>query len=287
MVQGCSNAIIQSNTLTDNSGHGLEIDWSTTVTAVDNYIFGNRDEGIYAYDCQNCTLTGNFVSGNHWSGVLIQSGNGNVIINNTISNNDHVGGIWLFDGTASNTVSGNTILNNSRGVYIGFWTTYYSSPQGNLIVNNTLEGNSIGINIDYSNANAVYHNQIVGNDAQSTVKPGYSNVWDNGCEGNYWSDYNGTDSNGDGIGDTPYVIDANNVDNYPLMNVYWNPCDINHDLKVNMKDIGRSARAFGTVPGDTLWNPHADITGPQYLVPDNKVDMRDIGLIARHFGEHL
>ena len=70
MVQGCSNAIIQSNTLTENSGHGLEIDWSTTVTAVGNYIFDNRDEGIYVYDCQNCTLTGNFVSGNHWSGVL-------------------------------------------------------------------------------------------------------------------------------------------------------------------------------------------------------------------------
>jgi hypothetical protein len=22
------------------------------------------------------------------------------------------------------------------------------------------------------------------------------------------------------------------------MNVYWNPCDINHDLKVDFKDIG-------------------------------------------------
>lgn len=46
--------------------------------------------------------------------------------------------------------------------------------------------------------------------------------WDNGSIGNYWSDYNGTDANGDGIGDTPYVLDADNQDRYPLMNP-WDP----------------------------------------------------------------
>jgi parallel beta-helix repeat protein len=48
--------------------------------------------------------------------------------------------------------------------------------------------------------------------------PGAGNYWDNGREGNYWSSYNGTDNNQDGIGDTPYIINEKNQDNYPLMN---------------------------------------------------------------------
>ncbi|MGD8545421.1 MAG: hypothetical protein PVH12_04520, partial [Candidatus Bathyarchaeota archaeon] len=75
------------------------------------------------------------------------------------------------------------------------------------------------------------------------------------------------------------------VDSYPLMNLYWNPTDINHDLRVDMRDVGRAARAFGTEPDDERWNCHADITGPVPFNPDDQVDMRDIGLIARNFGE--
>jgi hypothetical protein len=35
--------------------------------------------------------------------------------------------------------------------------------------------------------------------------------------GNYWSDYLGADQDGDGLGDTDYVIDSLNADHLPLI----------------------------------------------------------------------
>jgi hypothetical protein len=48
----------------------------------------------------------------------------------------------------------------------------------------------------------------------------HNNTWNNSLEGNYWSNYKGKDENQDGIGDTPYLIDVNNQDNYPLMGMF-------------------------------------------------------------------
>jgi len=44
-----------------------------------------------------------------------------------------------------------------------------------------------------------------------------TNIWDDGVEGNYWDDYGELGTDCDGIGDMPYVIDANNTDRYPLV----------------------------------------------------------------------
>jgi hypothetical protein len=69
----------------------------------------------------------------------------------------------------------------------------------------------------FSTGNRFYHN-----DFSNTVQvqtDGLDNSWDNGYPsgGNYWSDYSGSDANGDGIGDTPYIIKGNVSDHYPLM----------------------------------------------------------------------
>jgi hypothetical protein len=52
-----------------------------------------------------------------------------------------------------------------------------------------------------------------------TYFPSNNNSWDSGfpAGGNYWSDYNGTDLNLDGLGDTPYLVFENDTDHYPLL----------------------------------------------------------------------
>ena len=230
IVQGCSNTTVSDNNLTNNYGHGLELDWSNNVDVLNNSVSENLNEGIYVYDCQNCSIEGNTVSGNHWSGVLIQSGSGNLLDHNTVTNNGPIGGIWLFDGTMNNVITDNILSNNSRGIYIGFWTDFYPSPHGNFVVGNTVTSNDIGIDVDYGVGNVIYHNKVVGNLLQSRAKLGYDNTWDDGYPsgGNCWSDYNGTDlfsgpyqneTDSDGIGDTQYYIEENNTDFYPFMNV--------------------------------------------------------------------
>jgi PKD repeat protein len=55
--------------------------------------------------------------------------------------------------------------------------------------------------------------------------------------------------------------------------------DINHDGKIDIRDIAIVAKAFGTSPGIPGWNPIADLNG------DGKVDIRDIALVAKNFGK--
>jgi hypothetical protein len=65
----------------------------------------------------------------------------------------------------------------------------------------------------------------------------------------------------------------------PDSNGAWvNIADVNFDRKVDMKDIGIAASAFGAVPGHPRWNSNCDI------VQDNIINMRDIGIVARNFG---
>ena len=291
MVQGSSGVMVSSNTLINNDGHGLEIDWSNDINVVGNYISNNTNQGIYVYDSRGCNILENIIVDNDWSGILIQEEGFNLVSHNIIRNNGPVGGVWLFSGTRYNVVRDNDITNNSRGIYIGFWTDYYSGPRNNLIINNSVTSNIVGIGVNYSSGNSFYHNSIANNSIQVETKLGYDNTWDDGYPsgGNYWSDYTDTDSykgelqnetGGDGVWDNPYVIDGSNQDRYPLAKPLGGPIgDVDGDSDVDIFDIVRMAIVY-----DVKYpNPQYDRLCDMDL--DGDIDIFDIVAAASHYGE--
>ncbi|MEW6070370.1 MAG: PKD domain-containing protein, partial [Candidatus Thermoplasmatota archaeon] len=59
------------------------------------------------------------------------------------------------------------------------------------------------------------HNNFI-NNSWNAVDAG-ENMWDDGSEGNYWDDYTGIDIDGNGIGESPYIVGVTSIDYYPLM----------------------------------------------------------------------
>jgi len=159
---------------------------------------------------ENNEIFGNIVLNNNNFGMLIHRSSGDTIYQNRLSNN--IKGVWL-SFSENNTVFRNNMTNNEHGLDIG-------SSSNNLIFENVISNNDIGVLLTSISSinNTIWNNDFVDNTKQAIDdSSGATLFWDNGSEGNYWSDYDGTDNNGDGIGDSPYIIDENNRDDHPLM----------------------------------------------------------------------
>jgi parallel beta-helix repeat protein len=221
---------MSSNTISENNGAGITIDDSSTHNTVsNNNISENRHYGIDLWLDSSNTISNNSVSGNG-AGILLESASNDTVSDNNITKGRITGmeetGIELDMWCSNDTVLGNNIAGYSIGVY------FSQSSHDNMVLGNNITKNGLGIHIGSSIGacwnNVIYHNNFLDNGEQVALSGYEPNVWDGGYirGGNYWSDYNGTDSYGgpyqnetglDWIEDTPYTIDQINIDRYPLM----------------------------------------------------------------------
>ena len=231
-VYNSTNNNIIANTIANNGRGAIRLLTGSYNNISENTIT-NNGEGINLEGSHSNNINANIITNNNGTGIdFFGSGNVNITGNTITGNND-----WgiKFCSSSSKVIS-NYIANNSQGISV-------EDSQHNRIINNTVtENNGWGIQIKSgglgppsSRDNIIHHNNFIDNKAEGLQVsipgiwsypggwiPGLGNVWDDGKEGNYWSDYvtrypNATEIPGAGIWDNPYFINENNIDRCPLM----------------------------------------------------------------------
>jgi parallel beta-helix repeat protein len=191
-----------------------------TRITLQNLNLTNNGFGAIVAHTTSSTLTKNDIT-NNFCGIGLYESSNNTVSENNITNNSNYG--LLFSDSSNNTLSGKTITKpGSYGVYL-------SASSSNTFRNNSIVNNLVGIDVDDSSNNIIYHNNFLDNTYHVMFVDGLftPNVWDNGYTsgGNYWSGYTDVDqysgpyqneAGGDGVWDHPYVIGENNQDNYPM-----------------------------------------------------------------------
>ena len=197
-------------------------------------IFGGKKINIFEIKTSGVTFDGggNTISGissGFTSGIYINAGNAvrDITIKNVVIEGVDAG-IWMYK-TSNSVISGCTFRNTANmGIRL-------DQSNQNQIYDNTFEKNAIGIGLFQSKDNVIYnnllknlHNAVVNEDGRNMwntdLKSGTNIIGGSMIGGNAWFDETGEGGfsasaqaySNDGISDTPYSLNANNIDLYPL-----------------------------------------------------------------------
>ena len=225
----CMDILISENKIQSNYGTpDIFISYSSSVTFSQNYVTNNSGETIVVYHSSDVMVSENQIVANGFGNVgssfedvapiglchsiIVSNSHGVIVSMNNITGNAK--GLGLIESHNSD-VFRNDVRNNGDGIGIMMGAT------DNYIYENNVQANGNGMVLYDNLDNHIYHNNFTSNTIQIYLDSLLIvNMWDDGAEGNYWSDYAGIDEDGDGIGDSPYVVNANNTDRYPLMDPF-------------------------------------------------------------------
>jgi parallel beta-helix repeat protein len=204
---GARSATIENSTIS-GSHTGMYLGHLSSARISNNTFVGNG-QSVFVDTCDKVTIEGNTVHNAVWRAIGVM---GWQDVHNVRVSGNEVLSSW-GDGISvpENTVVASNKVSYCKGIGLSVWR------HGNTAAGNTVSGCGGGISV-HGNGNLLYHNNLLYNGVQA--EDDGNNQWDDGSEGNFWSDYTGPDMDGNGIGDVPYAIQPNGWDRYPLMMSY-------------------------------------------------------------------
>ncbi len=214
-----ANNIRISEFTIQNGSAGIDITGYNGTVISNNIIKENQIEGIAIEYCKNTTISDNSISHNGWDGIFVTNSSDATLERNTSTTNN-INGVTIED-SFDITLDFNILSNNT------FYGLSLENSNRTSIFRNTLHVNrNAGVHIFNLTSSTFYQNNFLNNTRQTRIDDSSANVWDNGVEGNFWSNYTGSDfysglgqndPGSDGIGDTQFIVDPNNQDRYPFM----------------------------------------------------------------------
>jgi len=218
---------------------GIYLSNSSDISIYNNNITHSEAIGLIVQLSSDNDVTTNNIKYNY-IGIRLDEADNNCISGNQIVANGPGGGMFLLSST-NNSMFRNNVTKNWIGIGLG------PSSKNNVINENVISAN-LGYDISISSSNnTIFHNDL-NNRSQIFLSGSFNNLWDDGYPsgGNYWSNYeeeypDAEELDGSGIWDTPYVVDENNQDNYPLMEP-WTPTPpiptTISELKTEIEELG-------------------------------------------------